>query len=40
VLVDSEGTVSASGTKSNYRKAWYGQRRGVEKMKTDVVFEN
>ena len=39
-LVDSGGTVSASGTESNYHKAWYGQRRGVEKMKTDAAFEN
>ena len=38
-LTDKDGNVSAAGTKSEYHKAWYGQRRGVEKMKSDLVQE-
>ena len=34
-LTDGAGVLYAAGAKSDYLKGWYGQRRGVAKLKIE-----
>ncbi len=39
-LTDKDGRVAAAGSPSEYHKAWYGQRAGVGKIKTNLGERN